>query len=135
MDLELSSILIATGLSLTLVLIAVVAVLALRLRARTLEINALRADVEALYSSGVGMGMRVDALEERMRRHSDRMEQYEMSEPFKRSYKQAMQLIDHGANVVELVEQCGVTRGEAELLANLHRLTALGEGERRSAGL
>jgi hypothetical protein len=112
--------------ALNIVLLGAVVTLALRqrrLRDDTYaQLHALRDDLAALGAAGVGVGRRVDGVEEKIRRTSERVEQWERTEPLRRSYKQAMQLIDSGANVHELVEECGVTRGEAELLSNLHRL-------------
>lgn len=111
------------------VLGAAATVMALRLRALRREFEVTRSDVAALFSAGTGVGIRLDSLEERVRRTSERVEQWELSEPFKRSYKQAMSLIDTGAGVQDLIDQCGVTRGEAELLSDLRRLAALRETE------
>jgi len=38
-----------------------------------------------------------------------------------RPYSQASQLVNHGADIDELVETCGLTRGEAELLVMMQR--------------
>jgi pilus assembly protein TadC len=112
--------------ALNVVLLGAVVTLALRQRRLRddayAQLHALRDDLAALGAAGVGVGQRLDAVEEKTRRAVERVEQWERTEPLRRSYKQAMQLIDSGANVHELVEECGVTRGEAELLANLHRL-------------
>lgn len=86
--------------------------------------NALREardDLSAVISAALGVGQRVEALEEKVRRQTERIEQRDLSEPLQQSYRQAMLLIDSGADIPTLVERCGVTRGEAELLENMYR--------------
>ncbi len=80
-----------------------------------------RDDLAAIISAALGVGQRMEALEEKVRRQTERIEQRDLSEPLQQSYRQAMQLIDSGADIPTLVERCGVTRGEAELLENLYR--------------
>ncbi len=83
-----------------------------------------RDDLSAVVSAALGVGQRVELLEEKVRRQTERIEQRDLSEPLQQSYRQAMQLIDSGADIPTLVERCGVTRGEAELLENLYRADA-----------
>ena len=86
--------------------------------------NALREardDLSAVISAALGVGQRVESLEEKVRRQTERIEQRDLSEPLQQSYRQAMLLIDSGADIPTLVERCGVTRGEAELLENMYR--------------
>ena len=80
-----------------------------------------REDLSAVVSAALGVGQRMDALEEKVRRQTERIQQRDLSEPLQQSYRQAMQLIDSGADIPTLVERCGVTRGEAELLENMYR--------------
>ena len=80
-----------------------------------------RDDLSAVVSAALGVGQRVEELEEKVRRQTERIEQRDLSEPTQQSYRQAMQMIDSGADIPTLVERCGVTRGEAELLENLYR--------------
>jgi hypothetical protein len=80
-----------------------------------------REDLSAVVSAALGVGQRMEALEEKVRRQTERIQQRDLSEPLQQSYRQAMQLIDSGADIPTLVERCGVTRGEAELLENMYR--------------
>ncbi len=82
---------------------------------------AAREDLSAVVSAALGVGQRVEELEEKVRRQTERIEQRDLSEPLQQSYRQALQMIDSGADIPTLVERCGVTRGEAELLENLYR--------------
>ncbi len=95
------------------------------LKARTGQaLRDARDDLSAVVSAALGVGQRVELLEEKVRRQTERIEQRDLSEPLQQSYRQAMQLIDSGADIPTLVERCGVTRGEAELLENLYRADA-----------
>lgn len=42
-------------------------------------------------------------------------------EPAKSPYTRATELARNGASVAAIVEECGITRGEAELIVALHR--------------
>ena len=95
------------------------------LKARTGQaLRDARDDLSAVVSAALGVGQRVELLEEKVRRQTERIEQRDLSEPLQQSYRQAMQLIDSGADIPTLVERCGVTHGEAELLENLYRADA-----------
>ncbi len=127
MNFELTDILLGSAALALIALATATIVLFRRLRATNGQIEVMRSDIAALFDAGIGVGHRLDTVEERNRRLTERMEQWELSEPFKRSYKQAVSLIDTGANVQDLIDQCGVTRGEAELLSDLRRLSSLRE--------
>lgn len=81
-------------------------------------------DMAALCAGAVGIGSRLDNIEEKQRRQAARQEQWELHESLSRSYKQAIQLVNSGADVTEVMSHCGVTQGEAELLANMYRKNA-----------
>lgn len=113
------------GIALNALLLAGIIVLTVRywrLRAQSQQaLQASQDDFAALCSAALGVGQRLEWLEDKVRRQTERLEQRELSEPLQQSYRQALQLIDSGADIPTLVEQCGVTRGEAELLENLYR--------------
>jgi hypothetical protein len=85
------------------------------------KVQALQDDLAALCAGAVGVGERLDRVEEKQRRQTARQEQWELHESLSRSYKQAIQLVNSGADVKEVMSHCGVTQGEAELLANMYR--------------
>lgn len=89
----------------------------------------LQNDLRALCNAAVGMGDRVNQMERRLRQVSERQEalglrqeQLNQEDPEARSYNQAIKLAQKGAGVDDLVEVCGLSRGEAELVAMMHRL-------------
>lgn len=68
------------------------------------------------------MGKHVDALEQRIRRLAERQDQLELRDPLEQTYAHAIRLAQKGVDVNELVENCGLARGEAELLLRVHRV-------------
>jgi biopolymer transport protein ExbB/TolQ len=94
----------------------------LRDRLRTREDQSLRQrdDFAALCKASVGAGDHLLRLEQHVRRLTERQDQIEMRTAGERPYTQAIQMVQRGANVTELVSRCGLTRGEAELIAMLH---------------
>jgi hypothetical protein len=83
-------------------------------------------DFAALCKASVGAGDHLVRLEQQVRRLMERQEQIEMRSAGDRPYTQAIQMVQRGADVSELVSQCGLTRGEAELIAMLHGVAKAG---------
>ncbi|HEY9199372.1 MAG TPA: DUF2802 domain-containing protein [Gammaproteobacteria bacterium] len=79
-----------------------------------------RDDFAALCKASVGAGDHLVRLEQQVRRLTERQDQIEMRSAGDRPYTQAIQMVQSGADVSELISRCGLTRGEAELIAMLH---------------
>ena len=95
--------------------------------------QSLRNDLRVLSSSAVTVGDRVAKLDRIIGQISHqqkelglRQEQIDRSEPEDRSYAHAIKLASRGAGIDELMEVCDLTRGEAELVAMMHRLEKSG---------
>lgn len=73
-------------------------------------------DLGALCNGSLGLGERLAKLESRLSSLAKRQEHLELQEAPERSYKQAIRLVRQGANVEELMTDCGLARGEAELV-------------------
>lgn len=84
--------------------------------------DTLRRDLSALTAAAVSVGQRVLELERRQRRLAERQDQLDVFESANQPYEQAIRMVHKGAGIEELVEICGLSRGEAELIAMLHRL-------------
>ncbi len=52
-----------------------------------------------------------------------RQDQLELSAPESQAYSQAMQRVKQGAGVDELIAELGLSRGEAELIQTVHRMS------------
>jgi len=85
------------------------------------RIRQLDQELAALCSASVGAGEHVLRLEQQMQRIVERQNGLEMRSASDRPYNQASQLVNKGANIDELVDTCGLTRGEAELLVMMQR--------------
>ena len=64
---------------------------------------------------------RLEALEQRLRQIARRQDEQHHAEPGEPSYGAAIRLAHQGADVDQLVTTFGLARGEAELIAALHR--------------
>ncbi|WP_455205828.1 DUF2802 domain-containing protein [Kaarinaea lacus] len=76
----------------------------------------MQEDLSAMCNGAVGIGEHLARLEERTRTIDQRQDQLEMQEAPDRSYKQAIKMVRSGANVDQIMTDCGLARGEAELL-------------------
>ncbi len=85
------------------------------------RIHQLEQELGALCSASVGAGEHVLRLEQQMQRIIERQNGLEMRSVGDRPYNQASQLVNKGADVSELVDTCGLTHGEAELLVLMQR--------------
>ncbi len=83
-------------------------------------IERLQADVNALCRAAKGAGEHVSRVEQLLHRLTERHDQLELRTGGDRSYAQAIRTVQHGGKVVDLVDNCGLTRGEAELIVMLH---------------
>lgn len=83
-------------------------------------------DFAALCKASVGAGDHLVRLEQQVRRLTERQDQIELRGGGDRPYTQAIQMVQRGADVSELIASCGLTRGEAELIAMLHGVAKTG---------
>lgn len=84
--------------------------------------NRIQKDIHALCAGAINMGKHVDVLEQRIRRLAERQDQLELRDPMEQTYAHAIRLAQKGVDIDELVENCGLARGEAELLLRIHRV-------------
>jgi hypothetical protein len=80
------------------------------------HINIVREDLNAICNGTLGLGERVAILDTRLDKINKRQEHLEMQEAPERSFKQAIKMVSKGANIEELMSDCGLARGEAELV-------------------
>jgi hypothetical protein len=80
------------------------------------NINIVREDLGALCNGSLGLGERLSNLESRFALLTQRQEHLELQEAPERSYKHAIKMVKRGADIEELMEDCGLARGEAELI-------------------
>jgi hypothetical protein len=80
----------------------------------------LENDLSALCIASVGEGEHVGRLEKQMRSISDRQDALDLRVSTEQPYDRASQLAQDGASVDDIVNSCGLTRAEAELVIMLH---------------
>jgi len=83
-------------------------------------VNELQADISALCSGSVGIGKRISRLESKARQQAERQSRLEYKAPDLQNYGNAARLANKGADMDELVDHCGLSRGEAELILFLN---------------
>lgn len=76
---------------------------------------------EAMSKSAIGMGRKLRQLDGRMQQTERRAVMPSTDEA---TYHQASRLVGLGATAADLVDSCGMARGEAELLVSLKRQPA-----------
>ena len=107
---------------------------ALRLRAlwqqQQQSMETLQKDLRALCQSAVQVGGRVSRLEQGLKQLQQRQQELGMRqdkmiqpEPEARNFEQAIKLAQKGASIEELMDICDLSRGEAELMSMMHRLS------------
>lgn len=84
------------------------------------EVEALRAELRTLCAAQAGLVRHLETLEGRCRQLGERLDRMDLREAGEAAYGHALRLARRGAPVEELVAQCGLSRGEAELLLRLH---------------
>jgi len=97
------------------------------------SLMSMQQDLRALCNAAVQVGERVNRLEQelngvqlRQKELGSRQDQLDLAEPEARTFDQAVKMVRKGASVEELVEICGLSRGEAELIAMMHRMDSSG---------
>jgi len=88
------------------------------------RVKQMEQELGALCSASVGAGDHLMRLEQQVRRINERQNVLEMRSVSDRPYAHASELVHKGADIEELMEACGLTRGEAELLVMMQRGSA-----------
>lgn len=83
-------------------------------------ITVLRNEIQAMTSSSIGMGKRLVDIEQRLNATTEKQHELANRDPGVLAYNQAARLMEMGADVDDLVKDCGIGRPEAELMALLH---------------
>ncbi|TVP81618.1 DUF2802 domain-containing protein [Thioalkalivibrio sp.] len=92
-----------------------------RLATQETELLSLKGALSAICSDDMVTDHRQGELEQRLRRLADQQEQLLMRDPETGPYHHALRLAAQGASREDLVKNCGLSRGEAELLLSLNR--------------
>jgi hypothetical protein len=83
------------------------------------RVDELSKEVKALGNSSIGIGRKALSLEDRLESLRNQLEVMRKNDPASVSYSEAMRLVELGAEVEDLMETCGISRPEAELVSAL----------------
>lgn len=78
-------------------------------------------ELHATSSGSVGVGNRVIACERQLHELRSLFDEMRQNDPLRVSYDEASRLVDLGADVDDLMNTCGISRPEAELVSALRR--------------
>ncbi len=84
------------------------------------DMAALRGEISAVSRGAVGLGKRVQTLQQRVEVTAQRQEELEYKDVGDVAISHASKLGQMGANSEELVSTCGLSRAEASLLSLMH---------------
>ncbi len=84
-------------------------------------VTVLRNEIRSMTGSSIGMGKRLVDIEKKLNITVEKQLELENRDPGELAYNQAARLMEMGADVDDLVKDCGIGRPEAELMALLHK--------------
>ncbi|PAV26435.1 uncharacterized protein DUF2802 [Tamilnaduibacter salinus] len=88
------------------------------------RLETLGRELHATSSGSLGVGNRVVRCERELHELHTTVEEMRQNDPLRVSYDEASRLVDLGADVDDLMNTCGISRPEAELVAALKRRQA-----------
>ena len=111
---------------------ALLAFQSLRMRRQMIQLEAelksryeeLGREVHAVSSGSMGVGRRVMACEKFLHQIQGNVDELRQNDPARVSYDEASRLVGLGADIDDLMDTCGISRPEAELVSALHRRKA-----------
>jgi len=86
------------------------------------QISAVKNEIHELRCGTLGVGSRVQDVEGKLAQTIERQDELAKvnHDPQTKLYGHAMKMVELGASVDDLVAECDLARGEAELLVSLH---------------
>lgn len=85
------------------------------------KIAVLESELSAMMDGAFGVANHLQQVEMNLKDTAQRQEQIQQRDLGNLPYNEAVRLANKGANVEDLVEQCGLSRSEAELVELLHK--------------
>lgn len=82
-------------------------------------VDSLSKEVQGISHGSMGVGRKVLALEKEIEDLHIRLDEFQKNDPSLVSYSEAARLVEMGANVDDLMNSCGISRPEAELVTAL----------------
>lgn len=81
-------------------------------------------ELHATASTSMGVGQRLVACERQLHELRTTIEEMRQNDPLRVSYDEAARLVDLGADIDDLMNTCGISRPEAELVSALKKRQA-----------
>ena len=78
-------------------------------------------ELHATASGSMGIGQRVVGCERQLHELRGTLDEMRQNDPLRISYDEASRLVDLGADIEDLMNTCGVSRPEAELVSALRK--------------
>jgi hypothetical protein len=86
--------------------------------------DTLGRELHATASGSMGVGQRVVVCERQLHELRTTMDEMRQNDPLRISYDEASRLVDLGADIDDLMNTCGISRPEAELVSALRKRQA-----------
>ncbi|MGC8119376.1 DUF2802 domain-containing protein [Marinobacter sp. VGCF2001] len=83
--------------------------------------DTLGRELHATTSGSLGVGQRLVACERQLHELKNTLEEMRQNDPLRISYDEASRLVDLGADIDDLMNTCGISRPEAELVSALKK--------------
>ena len=80
----------------------------------------VKRELQELRSGTIGVGRRMLELEKRTSKQDARLDEVNQQDPQAKLYSRAMKMVDLGASIDELIQECELPKAEAELIIRLH---------------
>lgn len=80
----------------------------------------VKRELQELRSGTIGVGRRMLDLEKKASQQDARLDEAKNQDPQAKLYTRAMKMVDLGAGVDELINECEIPKAEAELIIRLH---------------
>lgn len=83
--------------------------------------DTLGRELHATASGSMGVGQRLVACERQLHELRTTLDEMRQNDPLRISYDEASRLVDLGADIDDLMNTCGISRPEAELVSALKK--------------
>jgi len=78
-------------------------------------------DMQSVSTAAVGIDQKVNQISNHVHHLDIRQDEIDVREQSDKPIQQAIALIDRGADLDEIINTCGLSRAEADLLVRVHR--------------
>jgi len=86
--------------------------------------GSVKRELQELRSGTIGVGRKTLELEKKLQQQDAKLDESQQQDPQAKLYSRAMKMVELGADVDELIQECELPKAEAELLLRLHRKEA-----------